>query len=394
MSETLGDRLRKARKRVGLSPRDLARESGVSYSLITKIEQGERQDTRWETLHRLARVLGTTTSALITGGSADRVGIPAAEPSGAWHEVGRALADTGSDVAEAPTVRGVRAAVDAVTREYRGGNFSGVATLLPQLIRDAHALADLAPEGAALRMRALTMAGRLLTQTRQYDLADQALTRALRQAPDARTAAAAVDLRCWLLLRRGHVDEVRELAVQWADDLEPRMSRATPTDLAMWGWLLLRAAAAAGRDNRPEEAAEALRLAHAAAVAVGRPHQLLDLGFIHTWSVGAVRMQRAEYAMVRDRPDEVLRLSAGVGVEQMSATNGSRNRHLLDVAHAQVRTRRYAKAVETLSAVHRDAPQWLPHQRYAQDIVRLLTERRRTLTPDMRRLAEAVRLPL
>ncbi|ONK14150.1 hypothetical protein STBA_49290 [Streptomyces sp. MP131-18] len=137
-----------------------------------------------------------------------------------------------------------------------------------------------------------------------------------------------------------------------------------------------------------------LRHARAAAVDLGRPFTMPHVGMIHPFSEATVTMQRAEYAMVRDRPEEVLRLSKGVGVEQLSKTSGNRNRHLLDVAHAQARTRRYSRAVETLARIHHDAPQWLPHQRYAQDVVRLIVERRRTLTPAMRQLAEVVRLPL
>ena len=46
---TLGGRLASARKRRGLSQRELAQASGLSVSLIRKIEQGEREDTRLET---------------------------------------------------------------------------------------------------------------------------------------------------------------------------------------------------------------------------------------------------------------------------------------------------------------------------------------------------------
>ncbi|ONK14151.1 helix-turn-helix transcriptional regulator [Streptomyces sp. MP131-18] len=164
MPDTIGDRLRKARKRAGLSQRDLARESGVSYSLITKIEQNERQDARLETLHRIARVLDTTTTALITS-DGDRQGIPP-EPSAQWDEVRDAVsATTLSDIAESPTVQGVQAAVAAARRGYQSGEFAGLAALLPPLIRDAHVLADLTPEGVALRADVLTMTARLMTQS-------------------------------------------------------------------------------------------------------------------------------------------------------------------------------------------------------------------------------------
>ncbi|MEE1938170.1 hypothetical protein V1L54_01845 [Streptomyces sp. TRM 70361] len=109
------------------------------------------------------------------------------------------------------------------------------------------------------------MTGWLLTQTRRYEVASEALERSLDDSSDRLQAAATVNTVCWLLLRQGQLAEARELAARWADDTEPRISRATPSELSVWGWMLLRMSAAAVRDNRPGEAEDALRLARAAA---------------------------------------------------------------------------------------------------------------------------------
>lgn len=61
----IGDRVRNARKRRGLSQQELAELSGVSVSLIRKLEQGERTDVRMETLRRLAVALEVPTTALM-----------------------------------------------------------------------------------------------------------------------------------------------------------------------------------------------------------------------------------------------------------------------------------------------------------------------------------------
>jgi transcriptional regulator with XRE-family HTH domain len=55
--------VREARKRRGLTQRELARQSGVSISLVTKLEQGAYGGVRLETVRRLAVVLGVRTSA-------------------------------------------------------------------------------------------------------------------------------------------------------------------------------------------------------------------------------------------------------------------------------------------------------------------------------------------
>ncbi|MGP4113324.1 helix-turn-helix domain-containing protein [Streptomyces sp. 4N509B] len=394
MSAYIGDRLREARKRAGLTQHELARASGVSLSLIRKLEQGDRRDTRLETLHRLAVALETTTTALILE-HADEQDVAVASPE-QWNAVRAALDGTDGEIDEAPTAEGVRAGYATATELYRAGDFAGIGAMLPSLIRDADALADIAAEGPTLRMRVLTMTGRLMTQTRQYDAARIALARAERDVPDMIHGVALTNVRCFFLLRRGRLSDALTLAATWAEDIEPRrMSRATTLDLAAWGWVLLRTAAAAARDGRHGEAEQALALAESAAAAMGRRQSSLPhLGLLHEYSRSTVEMQRAEYAMVRDQPDEVLRIARGVDLARMRKTSGNRNRHLLDVAAAYTRLRRYDAAMEKLTRVWQDAPQWLPNQRYARDIVGRLVERRRTLTPGMRTLADAVRLPL
>jgi hypothetical protein len=56
--------------------------------------------------------------------------------------------------------------------------------------------------------------------------------------------------------------------------------------------------------------------------------------------------------------------------------------------------RQYAEGIAVLQEIQVSAPEWLVHQRYARDILGRVVQRRRTLTPEMRALADAVRLPL
>ncbi|WP_405746155.1 hypothetical protein OG422_25890 [Streptomyces sp. NBC_01525] len=197
----------------------------------------------------------------------------------------------------------------------------------------------------------------------------------------------------WLLLRQGKLREARELATQWADDMEPRLSRATPDELSAWGWLLLRLSAAAVRDNRAEEAEDALGLAHSAAAALGR--EFAPGGdFLRAFGPVTVVLKRTENAMVVDRPDVVLKLAAKVPAAGFRPASNNRNRHLLDVANAYARTRQYGQAVDTLVSIRDAAPEWLPNQRYARDILGRIMAGRRTLAGEMRSLADTVGLPV
>ncbi|MFF1306823.1 helix-turn-helix domain-containing protein [Streptomyces sp. NPDC058307] len=392
MSANFGERLREIRKRRGMSQRELAEISGVSLSLVRKLEQGEREDTRLETARQLATALKVPTTQLI----AEHAEAPADDATvDRWAPVHAALAAPAEldALGEAPTFEGVRDALQAAVPLFSHDRFVELGAALPPLLRDAETLLEIDPRGRPLRARLLELTGWLMTQTRQFDAAELALARALDDATDRIQGAATVNTQCWLLLRRGRLADARELAAQWADDVEPRMSRATPAELSTWGWLLLRLSAAAIRDNRPGEAEDALRLANSAAVALGRECTPED-DFLRTFGPVTVALKRTENAMVAGQPDKVLTLASRIPADSLKPSSNNRNRHLLDVANAYTQQRQYAEAVDVLQKIRAGSPQWLPNQRYARDILGRIVSRRRTLTPDMRELADLVALPV
>ncbi len=205
--------------------------------------------------------------------------------------------------------------------------------------------------------------------------------------------AATVNTLCWLLLRQGELGKAYDLAVKWADETEPRVSRATPAELSTWGWMLLRVSAAAVRNSQPGDAEDALKFATAAAVALGREHAPNN-DFLRTFGPTTVKLKAAENAGVIDRPDMVLRIAERVPVFSLKPTSNNRNRHLLDVADAYAKTGEYAEAFGKLEQIRSDSPEWLPNQRYARDILGRVVRGRRTLTADMRTMADVVGLPL
>ncbi|WP_405656323.1 helix-turn-helix domain-containing protein [Streptomyces sp. RK9] len=387
---SVGDRLRELRKRADLTQRELAKASGVSFRTVENLEQGRGGTPRLETLRKLAAPLRTTTSYL--QGDRAEAGDPDADTVERWADVRSVLMGPppvlGPDDVP-PTVAGVQTLVRDMTPLFSGDQFAELSTVLPPLLREAELLGA---EGRRVRVRLLQLAGWLMVQTRQFEAAEVALSRALDGSADRLEGAATVTTQCWLLLRQGRLSAARELAVRWADELEPRMSRATPDELSAWGWALLRLSAASVRDERPGDADDALRLAHAAAVALGREHAPGG-DFLRAFGPITVALKRAENASVVQRPDEVLRLSALVPVGGRRPTSNNWNRHLLDVANAEVELRNYGRAVEKLTEIRNNSPEWLPNQRFARDILGKVVRKRRRLTPEIRELADAVRLP-
>ncbi|MEV5576200.1 helix-turn-helix transcriptional regulator [Spirillospora sp. NPDC052269] len=388
---TVGERLQSIRKRRGLTQRELAHASGVSVSLIRQLEQGVRDDTRLETARKLAVALQVRTSELIVRPDADDADTGTIEQ---WSQVRRALERRpNSQPAEAPTVEGVNGVLlqDAVPL-YRETRWRELARIFPSLLRDADLLAEEGPEARSLRFRLLYMVGTVLTQTRQYRVAELALQRALDSATGRLESAAVVNTMAWLLIRQGKLAETRDLATRWADDVEPKLSRATLDDLAAWGMLLIRVSASAVRDNRPGEAEDTMRYARTAAVAMGHeyaPHA----DYLRTFGPTTWHFKRAENLMIVDRPDRVIAMVDREPRSGRQVTASNRNRHRLDVANAHVRLRQYPEAFEILQGIRRDNPEWLPHQRYARDVMSRIVDRRRTLTPEMRELADFVGLP-
>jgi transcriptional regulator with XRE-family HTH domain len=384
---TLGGRLASARKRRGLSQRELAQAPGLSVSLIRKIEQGEREDTRLETARKLAAALGVPTTTLVGQAPPDE---PRAASGDLWARSRQAIIQPRRrDVAEPLTERGLSDALLAAVKLYHGNRYEQLAVVLPGLLADAE---DAPP---LLRSRILQLGGSVMVQTRQREPARVSLDRSLADAERTGSvvdAASAVITTCWLLLLEGKLDQVRHLAAEWADRIEPRFSTASASDLSAWGWLLLRGSAAAIRDNQPGEAADMMRLAEAAAVAIGP-----ERGGYHmywtTFGPATVAMKRVENAVVDGRPDIALRLARDVPA-RLRPTSDNRNRHLLDVSAAHLELRHYDEAFGVLYELSQDAGPWLAEQRMAQGLLGRIIARRRTLTQGMRELADAVRLPL
>ncbi|REE96959.1 helix-turn-helix domain-containing protein [Thermomonospora umbrina] len=382
----LGERLQAIRKRRGLTQRELAQLSGVSISLLRKLEQGEREDTRVETLRKLAMALRITTAELILRPEPED---EAPVDGDQWAPVRDALLGRRMpEPDEEPTIGGVKSALRAGVPLSTENRYADLGAAIPSLLRDADALG---PDGRLVQARAYHLAGLLMVQTRQFDAADMALARAVDSAPDRLEAAAAINTRCWLLIRQGRLRETLDLAATWADDIEPKLSRATLAELATWGGLLVRVSAAAVRNNQPGEADDALRLAYAAGAAMGREYASPS-DYARTFGPLKVAMMRAENAMVADRPDRVLAIAERIPERVFRPQSPSRKRHRLDVANAHVSLKRYTDAVDVLQELRSSAPEWIVNQRLARDILAKVISRRRTLTSEMRDLADFVSL--
>jgi transcriptional regulator with XRE-family HTH domain len=64
---TVGPTIRERRAALGISQEQLAREAGLTWSAVQRLEAGKTTDPHYSTLESIARVLGMTVEELVLG---------------------------------------------------------------------------------------------------------------------------------------------------------------------------------------------------------------------------------------------------------------------------------------------------------------------------------------
>ncbi|TXL83964.1 helix-turn-helix transcriptional regulator [Streptomyces sp. IB2014 016-6] len=403
---SLRDNVRHHRRRLGWNQHELAESAGVSVGLVRKIEQGGNPTV--ETIHMLARALGTTTSSLFATEAPEPLHATAGDGP-KLSELRRALMppvglrEVLTELDRAPTLTAIQRDIDDSHSLYHSDRYDSVAKRVPGILRDAKAAVTLAEtdddrrKATMVRASAYLLVGKYLTQVRRYDMAYHSLSLGIQDARNAgekHIAATGVVGMGWLLLRQDRFDEAELLATTTAEEIEPRISTAKPGELALWGELLQRVASAAMRNNRPDIAKEARRMTATAASALDREH----VNFRQHWTtfgpVTAEAKAIEDLSLVGDARGVLRRADEGpVGRKALkrfgrpSANNW--DRHRLDVAKAHVLLGSHQDGMEELNTIRRSSPEWLKHQSMARYVMQdILRRRTRTLTQDMRDMAD------
>ncbi|WP_406296955.1 helix-turn-helix domain-containing protein [Embleya sp. NBC_00888] len=405
MAGNLGDNVRKYRRVAGWSQEQLAEAAGLATSTVAKVERGG--DVKIATLHLLARALDVTTSALF----AASVPKPVRNEEGTrvhLIELRQAITPPIGLFNSTPTTEitteiltGTRRRIEEAHASYHGDRYHSIALELPSILRSVqHPLEvsdDLQAEFIPVRISGLYLAGKYLTQVRQYDLAYHVLSEGIREARalDQRLlAATGVVGMCWLLLRQGRFDECERLASVTADAIEPQISKATPEHLAVWGELLQRIASAAVRNNKPDVARDARRLAVTAASAIDAEHTDYRTHWASFGPLTAAMKTVEDLSIIGDHRSVLRRvedspLGSIKAIRRLGKpTPNNWNRHRLDVAHAHAALGDHREAMDELIGIRRESPEWVKHQGMARDVMGdILHGRKRTLTSDMREMA-------
>src|SRR5262245_28454818 len=133
-SNAPGDRVREARKRRGMTQRELADAAGLSLSAVKKIEQGTLGRMRLETAHNIAKALGVPTMEIAD----PHPQLPPEMSNGViWGPTREALlSPVQSEAAEPIAERGTTDVLLAAVKLYHDNEYERLARVLPPLLRD------------------------------------------------------------------------------------------------------------------------------------------------------------------------------------------------------------------------------------------------------------------
>lgn len=359
----IGERIRRLRKNVVMTQDELAATADVSTDLIRKLEQGQRHTASLASLSRIARALGVSLAALL--------GPPPAASAGQDQPHVVAIRDALTSVddilgelddPDAPDPTELDRTLTYAWGLYRAGRYATLAALLPRLLADAR---------AATRAATATEAGRAAELAAQVhrvtaytptgfgaaDLGHVAAREALRLAagrPDPLYLAAARITFGHVLINQGRYAGAERVCVTTAQQLEP-LTQASTAHWSVYGNLLGQGATAAARQRRSGAAADLLTEAAAAAHQTGRDRIDYDVPFGPSWLV----LQSTDCAVVTDDY-----AAAAKTARQMPRNSTlqlpARSRHLVDVAHTQLRLGHPQAAESTLLTIEQAAPEWPP----------------------------------
>jgi transcriptional regulator with XRE-family HTH domain len=359
---SIGERIKRHRRRRGLSQTALAQLVGRSESWLSQVERGIRGVDRFSTILELARVLKVDVVEL-TGRR-----FQLAPNSGMHYEavVNIRKALTQYDAVPAlllpkgarrraeapPDLDRLRRNVEEVNRQYQASRYVAVGELLPGLIVLAQrAVWEL--DGSRQQRAYGVLAGvyhvtaKTLSRVGEPGLAwvvaERAVVAAERSEAPVLMAASAYHLG-QAFLRAGQLDDTSSVAVGTAELLERDRRHITPERLSAAGALYLTAAIAAARDNDRGRAEQLL--ARAAQFA-----EEIEDGLNHLWFAfgeANLAIHRVAIAVELGDPRAAIRHGEAVDLERLPPElRGRRSQLLVDLARGYAQLRMDAAAVNT-----------------------------------------------
>jgi hypothetical protein len=266
--------------------------------------------------------------------------------------------------------------------------------MLPRLLTEAEAATHgaTAPEAgraADLAAQVHAITAETLLRLDALDLGYVAAREAVRLADLASDPLRAAATRSGLghvLMRQGRFVDSERVYVATAESLQPR-GEASTAHLSVYGGVLLGGATAAARQRRAGAAGDLLTEAATVAARTGVDRTDYEIVF----GPSCLVMMSTDCAVVTEDYVAAAEMARRMPPDAAMPL-ASRSRHLLDVAHTQLRLGHKRAAESTLLTMERAAPEWTAYQRLPRVLVGELLTRGRPSTR-LRELARRLNAP-
>ncbi|MFE4975322.1 helix-turn-helix domain-containing protein [Kitasatospora sp. NPDC056651] len=384
-SEHTGERIAQYRKLRHLTQRELAARAHISYSMLTKVEQGAKPATP-TVIAAVARALFVQTVDLT--GQPYMTELQQDELDVLIQPIREALDlyDLGVDPEIAPRPTGeLHSESEQLCARIRETRIKDAARALPALMIEATTAAHLAPSEKAWQVLASTYrtAYDVTTKLGYSDLSVVALDRmawAAERASDPVVAGVRQYLRSLIYLRAGQYDIGKRLVGVGMGTLE-HSADSRIRDVAV-GQLHLGAAMLAARSGDGDTAAEHIADATRIAEVTGEATRVHWLSFgpvnvaVHQVATLAEQYRYAEAVRAADQ----VRIPAEWPASRASA-------HIAEVARAQLWIGRLEASLKSLQLARELAPQQMRYHPMVRETVAGLVSARRSMPDTLTNLA-------
>lgn len=401
-AEAIGERIRAARLRLGLTQADLAAELRRTQGWVSKVEKGRLELDRTSVINEVAAAVHVHPNDLI-----DRPYPTAVDHAQVRRSASMILRELRRyDLA--PTFEGQPRPAAALWRQTAElhvlrDNAANTQILaeLPDLLREARALTETASgherEEAfgvyAVACKFAHTAAHALGHPELVAMACERAAWAAQLSGDELLPAVAHWMRVWDMWATADWDDAVALSDRALRDVEPLYRRGDAAALRVWGTLHLRAAVSAARGGRDAEARHRVAQAAEAAGRLGRAQLGFDRHSL-TFSSGNVAIHGVNVELEMSHHDQALRLHEGIRASVVDTLPKSRRGHYrMDLSRAYLWSGRRDKALAELEAAEQTAPQLIRNHPIARATLRRIVSAERAAVRDrLRRMSSRFHL--
>ncbi|KWX03348.1 hypothetical protein TH66_10300 [Carbonactinospora thermoautotrophica] len=392
---TIGERVRLARQRRGLSRRAVAELAGRTEEWLRQIETGERPVQRIDTLQLLARVLKVRDISELTGSLFVMTKDGSRPQHGRLAAVRRALRPHLSDTTTpSPDLAALRRSIQHADTAWLVSRqqITALGLVLPELLSAAIAAQQSATgqqrrEALRLLVEVYRLTDNYLRHAGDRQLAAQVCDRMLLAAQEADDPEL-ISLSAYKVAAAAQNNDEPEEALTLAMDavklFRPWLTSGDHEALALWGSLHLCASTSAARLRRGAEADRLWSIADEAAKALG-PNYHHPATIFGQLNCG---IHAVDIALETGRSSDAVERSANLNVSAVPSAS-RRARHFIDLARAFYHRRDRAAAVGALLTAERQSTEVVTFNQGAR---RLMYDLLRAKRPEPEVLALAGRM--